>query len=276
MGKTIVLTNNKGGVGKSTSATEFALGLTLMMQQSKFDNSKVLVIDTDSQAHASLLLTGGKPDEDDVTLYTLLDHYQKKYKFDEDMVRESIVESSWNTELHVLRAHQRLDEIENSIKDMPGGIFALDTLLSIVKDEYQVIIFDTCPKFSPLTEMSIIASDQYYIPVAPAPLDADGLVNIIDRVGLLQTQWRQSHPTLGGILVVKFSTKINGHNQIRDKIKNEQLSQYYLGTVPINVAVEYAQDNRMSVLMYNNGQSKAAQAYIHIIQNLAGRIFQTA
>ena len=58
MTRIYVLTNHKGGVGKSTSATNIALGLAAVLRQAKAKNSRVLLIDTDSQAHATLVTTG--------------------------------------------------------------------------------------------------------------------------------------------------------------------------------------------------------------------------
>lgn len=269
----VVLTNNKGGVGKSTTAIEFAYGMTLMMENSGIEG-KVLLVDTDSQAHASLITLDQEFTGADKTLYSLLRSYNETYEFPD--IHEAIRVSNWHQNLHVLPAQQRLDEVESSIKDMPGGIYALDTLLSQIDDEYRIVIIDTCPKFSPLTEMSIIASDHYVIPVAPAPLDSNGLIKIINRVNLLRKQWRQESPSLAGILVVMFSVKINGHNEIRDSIREGNLAPYYLGTIPNNVAVEYAQDARESVLTFSDGRTRAADAYIEVIKTFAGRIFQTA
>lgn len=70
MTKVYVLTNNKGGVGKSTSATNIALGLTAVLRQLGVARSKVLLVDTDSQAHATLVTTGSR--EHDSSLYGVL------------------------------------------------------------------------------------------------------------------------------------------------------------------------------------------------------------
>lgn len=275
MATVLTLGNNKGGVGKSTSATEIAHGLVLMMRASNFSNCKVLLVDTDSQAHSTMLLTGKKFSEDELTLYDALNHYHRKYEAP-DNLRNMIVQSTWDEDLHVLPASKRLEEIETSIESMDGGIFGLDDMIETIKDDYQVIIFDTCPKFSMLTKMSLIAADRYLIPVSPAPLDADGLVNLIERVELMKKQWRQSKPILGGIIVVKFSSRVNGHNEIRDEIAQGNLSKYYTGTIPLNAAVEYAQGNRESILVFEGGRSQAAQAYAAVIQKLAVSIFQKA
>jgi hypothetical protein len=72
MTRSIVLTNNKGGVGKSTSATNIALGLVGLLRQAGASNPRVLLVDTDSQAHATLVTTGRNDFGTDDSLYTML------------------------------------------------------------------------------------------------------------------------------------------------------------------------------------------------------------
>lgn len=70
--RSFVFTNHKGGVGKSTSATNIALGITQVLKRSNASNCRVLLIDTNSQGHASLVTTGRKDYGADDSLYTVL------------------------------------------------------------------------------------------------------------------------------------------------------------------------------------------------------------
>ena len=72
MTRSIVLTNHKGGVGKSTSATNIAFGLVQMLRHINATNSRVLLIDTDSQSHATLVTTGRKDFGTEDSLHTVL------------------------------------------------------------------------------------------------------------------------------------------------------------------------------------------------------------
>jgi chromosome partitioning protein len=72
MTRAFVFTNHKGGVGKSTSATNTALGITGVLRRAGAPNCRVLLIDTDSQAHATLVTTGRKDYGADDSLYTVL------------------------------------------------------------------------------------------------------------------------------------------------------------------------------------------------------------
>ena len=72
MTRVYALTNHKGGVGKSTSATNIALGISAMLRNAGASNSRVLLIDTDSQAHATLVTTGQNDYDENNSLYTVL------------------------------------------------------------------------------------------------------------------------------------------------------------------------------------------------------------
>lgn len=275
MGHVITMTNRKGGVGKTTSATVVGHGMAVVMRNSGFNNSRVLVVDCDSQAHSTLLLTGEKHHDVDRTLYGVLNEYRQSYTPPSDM-SEFIVQSTWDEDLYVLPAHERLDEIRDAMIGMDGSIFVLRRILNSIRDQFAVIIIDTSPSYDLLTKQALFASDRYLIPVAPSTLDAEGLIELINRVEKTKKEWEQSVPMLGGVMVVKFSSRVNGHNIIRDGIAEGSLSSKYLGTVPINAALEYSQENRESVLTFINGRSAAAAAYTEIIQNLAVSLFQKA
>lgn len=273
MAKIVSFTNRKGGVGKSTSAMEIAYGLSLMLKPHK---RKVLLIDTDSQAHTTMItldLDSNKLSPDDKTLYTLMRHYAETRTFPD--VREAIHQSHWAENLHVLPAQQRLNEVEKTIGSMSAYGYIMEDLLKPIQDDYAVIVIDTSPSLSPMTEMSLVASDQYIIPVTPAPLDSDGLIQLINDISTIRTAWRLSSPDLGGILVTKFARKTLGHNEIRDFIRDsDTLGKYYLGTVPINIAVEYAQGQREPVISYKDGNTRAAVAYAGITNEYAQRLFK--
>ena len=78
MTRVLVMTNHKGGVGKSTSATNIAFGLVRVLRQAGVSNPRVVLVDTDSQGHASLVTTGRRDFGRDNSLYTLLSAERKE------------------------------------------------------------------------------------------------------------------------------------------------------------------------------------------------------
>lgn len=267
----VTFANNKGGSAKTTTTTTVAHGTTLILENMKAANAKVLVVDTDSQAHSTLLMTGRKDYADEETLIGAL-HTQRLGGDVKAALKKAIVPSNWHKNLHVLRASGGLDATEESMVGQDGNVFFLQRLLKQIKGEYAAIFIDTCPKFSLLTKQALLASDQVIIPLAPQFLDADGLVSMINRVQEIRDKWERENPEVTGVAVVKFSPTVNGHNQIRDSIANNQyLGQLYLGTVPLNAEIEYAHTAKKSIFQYNP-QSKSAGAYAAITKSIAQMI----
>jgi chromosome partitioning protein len=99
MTRSFAFTNHKGGVGKSTSATNIALGIAGVLRRAGAPNSPVLLIDTDSQAHAPLVTTGRNNYGADDSLYTVLMADRQNAA---QTLAKCIVPSTWDTDLHVL------------------------------------------------------------------------------------------------------------------------------------------------------------------------------
>src|SRR5215211_1909697 len=99
MTRVFVFTNHKGGVGKSTSATNIAFGMVGLLRKAQVSNCRVLLIDTDSQAHATLVTTGRKDYGTDDSLYTVLMADRQNAA---QTLLNCIVQSTWDEDLHVL------------------------------------------------------------------------------------------------------------------------------------------------------------------------------
>src|SRR5215207_8142165 len=97
MARVFVLTNHKGGVGKSTSATNIALGIAGVLRRAGASNCRVLLIDTDSQGHATLVTTGRKDYGADDSLYTVLMADRQNAT---QTLAHCIVPSNWDADLH--------------------------------------------------------------------------------------------------------------------------------------------------------------------------------
>ncbi len=265
--KVITFANNKGGTGKTTTTTIIAHGLTIMLQAVNAPNQNVLVVDTDSQAHSTLLLAGRKDFVDNLSLAGVLATENK----DSDVasiLERAVIRSKWDDKLHVLPANTSLDAIEESMVGRDGNVFYLRRVLKHLAPHYAAILIDTCPKFSLLTKMALLASDEVIIPVAPQYLDVDGLMSMVNRVYEIRYRWEQDKPDITGIVVVKFNAAINGHNEMQATVtQHPHLGALYLGTVPLNADIEYSHSHRQSVFEYNS-RSKGAEAYAQITRTI--------
>lgn len=168
MTRVFVFTNHKGGVGKSTSATNNALGIAGMLRRSNAPNSRVLLIDTDSQGHASLVTTGKKDYGADDSLYACLMTDRQNAP---QVLINSIVSSTWDADLHVLPASPMLEGAERELIGTAGAPYRLADPLSKIAGQYAAIVIDTRPSFSLMTEMGLLAATDAIVPVEPRYLE---------------------------------------------------------------------------------------------------------
>jgi len=150
MTRVLALTNHKGGVGKSTSATNVAFGLCGVLRRMGVANNRILLIDTDSQGHATLLTTGRNDFGTDDSLYTVLmaDRQQAP-----QVMANCIVQSAWDPDLHVLPASPMLEGAERELMGVAGAPYRLADPLSRIASHYAAIVIDTRPSFSLMTEI---------------------------------------------------------------------------------------------------------------------------
>jgi cellulose biosynthesis protein BcsQ len=173
MTRVFVFTNHKGGVGKSTSATNTALGIAGMLRRAGAPNARVLLIDTDSQAHATLVTTGTKDYGVDNSLYTVLMADRQNAA---QTLLNCIVQSTWDADLHVLPASPMLEGAERELMGIAGAPYRLADPLSRIINRYAAVVIDTRPSFSLMTEMGLIAATDAIVPVEPRYLETVGLI----------------------------------------------------------------------------------------------------
>ena len=265
MTRSIVLTNHKGGVGKSTSATNIALGLVHLLRHLKASNQRVLLIDTDSQGHASLVTTGRNDFGTDDSLYTVLMADRRDAP---KVLAECIVKSTWDPALHVLPASPLLEGAERELTGTAGAPYRLADPLSKIANHYAAIVIDTRPSFSLMTEMGLLAATDAIVPVEPRYLETVGLLSVINKVNDIREGWR--HPSLhvSGILVTKMDGRIRGHNQLLEELHSSSLlSGLLCGVIPQNEALSYAHHNHLSVFHYDP-KAPASRAYLELVRNL--------
>jgi chromosome partitioning protein len=265
MTRSFVFTNHKGGVGKSTSATNIALGMVHLLRRANASNPRVLIIDTDSQGHASLVTTGRKDYGADDSLYTVLMADRANAP---QMLLNCITQSRWDTDLHILPASPMLEGAERELTGMAGAPYRLADPVSKIANQYAAIIIDTRPSFSLLTEMGLLAATDAIVPVEPRYLETVGLTSVIEKINDIREGWR--HPTLrvSGLLVTKMDGRMRGHNHLLAEVKaHPVLGKLLLGVIPANEAVSYAHSSHQSLFTYNPTAS-ASKAYMQVVSSL--------
>jgi chromosome partitioning protein len=271
MTRILTLTNHKGGVGKSTSATNIALGLTRVLRKMGAPNNRVLLVDTDSQGHATLVTTGRNDFGTEDSLYRVLmaDRQQAP-----QVMADTIVQSHWDADLHVLPASPLLEGAERELMRVAGAPYRLAEPLSRIADHYAAVIIDTRPSFSLLTEMGLIAATDAIVPVEPRYLETVGLMSVIEKIADIRDGWRVPNLRISGVVVTKMDTRVRGHRYLLDQLKQHDiLGRLFCGVIPANEAVSYAHSEHQSIFTYDP-QASAGVAYLKLVGTLLHRVFK--
>ncbi len=270
MTRVFVMTNHKGGVGKSTSATNVAFGLVRVLKQAGAANARVLLIDTDSQGHASLVTTGRRDFGRDDSLYTLLVAERKEAA---SVLTRCIVQSTWDEDLHVLPASPLLESAERELMGVAGAPYRLAEPLSRIASHYAAIVVDTRPSFSLMTEMGLLAATDAVVPVEPRYLETVGLLSVVNKINDIREGWRHPDLHVNGILVTKMDARMRGHVQLLESLKaHAVLGKLLCGVIPANEAIAYAHAQHLSVFEYDP-QCAASRAYAQFVGLLVKQIF---
>jgi chromosome partitioning protein len=268
MSRVFVLTNHKGGVGKSTSATNIALGIAGLLRSAGAPNSRVLLIDTDSQGHATLVTTGRNDYSVNDSLYTVL---MAERQDAPQVMANCIVQSTWDPDLHVLPSSPLLEGAERELIGVAGAPYRIADPLSRIIGHYAAVVVDTRPSFSLMTEMGLIAGTDAIVPVEPRYLETVGLMNVITKINDIREGWRHPSLKISGILVTKLDSRVRGHNQQLNDLKSHPLlGKLLCGVIPANEAVSYAHNSHQSIFTYDP-KATASKAYAQLIGTLVRR-----
>jgi chromosome partitioning protein len=152
------------------------------------------------QAHATLVTTSRKDYGADNSLYTVLMADRQNAAV---ALASCIVESQWDSDLHVLPASPMLEGAERELMGLAGAPYRLADPLSKIASQYAAVLIDTRPSFSLLTEMALLAASDAIIPVEPRYLETIGLMSVIAKINDCDTSYPPGHFAVG-------STEVTG------------------------------------------------------------------
>jgi chromosome partitioning protein len=196
MGKTIAVSNMKGGVGKTMTATSLSAGLA---RQGK----TVLCLDADAQHSLTISFGVKEPDKLPITLTTVMNYIINETDFDP---KAGIIRHSDDVDL--LPSNNTLTNMEIALMGLIGRESVLRQYIEKVKPFYDYVIVDCAPSLDLLTINSLAAADSVIIPVVPKYLDAKGLELLLKSIAQIK---RQINPALsiGGILLTMVDRRAN-------------------------------------------------------------------
>ena len=256
----IVVTNQKGGVGKSTTCENLGIGLAM-------EGKKVLLVDTDPQGSLTISMGWQQPDELPTTLSTLM---QKAMNDQPIQPGEGILHHAEGVDL--IPANIELAGLEVALVNSMNREKMLKQVLESAKREYDYILLDCMPSLGMLTINALAAADTTLIPVQAQYLSAKGLEQLLQTVGKVR---RQINPKLKieGILLTMTDSRTNYGKQIDTLIRQAYGSKIKVfdQTIPRSVRAAETSAAGKSIFQHDP-KGKVAEAY----QSLAREVLVDA
>ena len=241
MGKIISIANQKGGVGKTTTAINLS---TILAKKGK----KVLMIDADPQGNAT---SGVGVDKDvETSVYDLLVN---------DIEAKDAIQKTEIRNLSICPSNINLAGAEVELVSMMSREYRLKEKLDTIKDDYDYIIIDCPPSLGLITLNSFTASDSVLIPVQCEYYALEGLGQLLNTINLVKKHLNKSLQVEGALLTM-YDIRTNLSNQVVKEVKKYFKDNVYKTVIPRNVKLSEAPSYGMPITIYD-ARSKGAKAY---------------
>lgn len=241
MGKIIAITNQKGGVGKTTTAINLAASL-------HFRGRSVLLVDCDPQCNAT---TGMGIDKSKVKgLYDVM--------FRDYPIQEAILETK---HAQVLASHADLAGANVELVDMERREFLLKSKLEPVKDQYEYILIDCPPSLELLTLNALSASDRVLVPVQSEFYALEGLSDLMNTVRLVKQRLNPGLE-LEGLLLTMYDGRTRLSKDVEKALREHFPGKVYQTVIPRSIRLSEAPSHGMPCLEYDR-MCRGTRAYLH-------------
>lgn len=258
MGQIIAVSNQKGGVGKTTSTFNIAAGLATA-------GKKVLVVDMDPQGHLTRAM-GYIPEQIDNTIANAFAALIHVDPIDKKDIEEMLIKRD---DLDLIPANISLSSIDVAIVTATAREYLLRELLTLIRDDYDYILIDCLPSLGMLAINALTAADSVIVPIKAQYLDLNGFALLKDSIELLQHKTNKKLK-IQGVFLTMFNDRLKeAQETLNDTLKVCLDGNVNLFNTKISPSTDAAAASRRgkSIFEYKHG-SKVAEEYRSLVKEI--------
>lgn len=257
MGKTIAVTNQKGGVGKTTTSINLAASLAVL-------EYRTLIVDADPQANATSGI-GFDPKQIQASIYECIV---------DNLDVNQVILNTKTPHLDLLPAHIDLVGAEIELINLPNRETMMKQVLDKVRDKYDFIIIDCSPSLGLITVNALTAADSVIVPVQCEYFALEGLGKLLNTIKIVQTRLNTSLD-IEGILLTMFDSRLRLSKQVVDEVKTHFQQMVFDTIINRNTKLGEAPSFGDSIIMYD-AQSTGAVNYLNLAREILQKNNMTA
>lgn len=252
MGKIIAIANQKGGVGKTTTAINLSASLAIL-------EHRTLVADVDPQANATSGL-GIDPKQVTSSIYECMIG---------EISPQNVIQKTALDYLQIIPSHINLVGAEVEMINFENREERMKDTLAQIKDNYDYIIIDCAPSLGLLTINALTAADSLIIPIQCEYFALEGLGKLLNTIKIIQTRLNPDLE-IEGLLMTMYDSRLRLSNQIVEEVKTHFNKMVFNTIIPRNIKLSEAPGFGKPAILYD-GESKGAISYLNLAQEIINK-----